>query len=408
MAHPDTDPTRAQSAMTIDQLSSSQGRDTMATEPITHFSNRAAAVSNALRMTGIVPTAAKAMSEADEKITAHLTEFDERTAARKLSEFTEAGRKWASKPTKGGLERLIEALDAPVGSAATTVPIRVNKGWGEEWQNTVASTPHSRRLAAARKGALDGLIAKYDKPDYSTATLIESCKAEVRAWFDNLATEAAEALAALDDEARDTACRAGGGDPGKSVLELIDPATTPEATIAAYRRFARAWARIDGGNNDTGYAPLARAMAFNDVSETPNDERDVSKRMEEKTSNRARYLAPMFDAETCVMDALGMNPVKAVAAGLGRVAPLADPLGDDLPELEHRLKALNAVDDWFFYRKRTVGDRYGGKGWHEPYDRYGMATPAESLAALKEYNPTVFNAEPGEYDVDPAADIYAE
>lgn len=54
----------------------------------------------------------------------------------------------------------------------------------------------------------------------------------MRAWFDNLAVKATEALAALDDVALDKACRFGNVD---SVLELIDPATTPEATITAYR-----------------------------------------------------------------------------------------------------------------------------------------------------------------------------
>lgn len=58
------------------------------------------------------------------------------------------------------------------------------------------------------------------------------------------------------------------------------------------------------------------------------------------------------------------------------------------------------MDAWFDYRKRTIGDRrYRGKGWHEPYERYGMATPEESLTALKEYNPTVF-----EYKTDNADD----
>ena len=380
----------------------------MATEPITYFSDRAAAVSSALRMTGVVPTAAKAMREVDDKITGALDMFDARTAARDLNEFTEAGRKWAKNPTKGGLERLVETLDAPVGSDPTTVPVRVKEPWGETWQNVTASTPHARRIAAARKGALNGLIAKFDKPAYSTATLIESCKAEVRAWFDNLATEAAEALAALDDEARDAACRAGGSNGvGKAVLELIDPAHTPEATITAYRRFARVWARLD---DDTWeHAPLARAMAFNDVSETPNDEREVYARMEEKTSNRARFEALMFDAEVCVLDVFGMNKVKAVAAGLGRVAPLADPLGDDLPELERRLGAINAAVGWLDHRKRTVGDRLrGAKGLYSAHDRYGMATAEESLAALKAERPEVFDAEAAEYDLDPVADVYAE
>ncbi|WJY90494.1 hypothetical protein [Corynebacterium confusum] len=376
----------------------------MATEPISHFSNRVEAVAAALSMTGIVPTAAKAMSEADEKITAHLTEFDERTAAPKLVEYTEAGRKWASKPTKGGLDRLVESLNAPVGDSITTVPVRVKTSWGEEWQNTVASTTHSRRLAAARKGALDGLIAKYDKPAFSTAALIESCKAEVREWFDNLATEYTEAVAALDDNALDRARR---GNRMDAILELIDPATTPEATITAYRRAVRAWKIVDDENG--AHVPLARAMAFNDVSDTPNPERDVLRRLEEMTSNRASYTALMFDAQTCALNALGMGDIEATGKGLGRIAPLADPLGDDLPELEHRIDAIRAVDAWFDYRKRTVGDRYPGKGWHEPYERYGMSTPEESLAALKEFRPEVFEYKTDNadgYDLDAVDDPY--
>ena len=376
----------------------------MASEPVTPFSNRVAAVSAALSMTGVRPAAAEAMARADEKITAHLTEFDERTAARKLVEYTEAGRKWASKPTKGGLDRLIESLDAPVGDSVTLVPVRVKKSWGETWQDVTASTTHSRRLAAARKGALDGLIAKYDKPAYSTAALSESCKPDVRAWFDNLATEYTEAVAALDDNALDRARR---GNRMDAILELIDPATTPEATITAYRRAVRAWKMIDDENG--AHVPLARAMAFNDVSDTPNPERDVFRRLEEMTSNRASSTALMFDAQTCALRALGMGDIEAMGKGLGRIAPLADPLGDDLPELEHRIDAIRAVDAWFDYRKRTVGDRYPGKGWHEPYERYGMSTPEESLAALKEFRPEVFEYKTDNadgYDLDAVDDPY--
>ena len=380
----------------------------MATEPISPFSNRVEAVAAALSMTGIVPTAAKAMSEADEKITAHLTEFDERTAARKVTEYTEAGRKWASKPTKGGLDRLVESLNAPVGTSPTTVPIRVDDGLAGRWEHVTASTPHARRIAAARKGALDGLIAKYDKPDYSTAALIESCKPDVRAWFDNLATEYTEALEALDDNAREAASRAGGSNGvDKAVLDLIDPATTPEATITAYRRFARVWKIVD--DEDFAHEPLARAMAFNDVSDTPNSERDVLKRLEEMTSNRARRTALMFDAQTCALDALGMGYIEATGKGLGRIAPLADPLGDDLPELKHRISAINTVDEWLFLRKRTVGDRYRGKGWHSDAARYGMSTPEESLAALKEFRPEVFEYKTDNadgYDLDAVDDPY--
>ncbi|CAB0693930.1 hypothetical protein [Corynebacterium diphtheriae] len=159
----------------------------------------------------------------------------------------------------------------------------------------------------------------------------------MRAWFDNLAVEATEALAALADVARDKATTTG---RVAEVLDLIDPATTPEATISAYRRAARAWTRLD---NLDDYAPLARAMAFNDVSDTPNEGRDVFARMEELASHRARFHALVFDAEACALAVFDMSPVKAMAAGLGKVAPLADPLGDDLPELERRLAVVTAA-----------------------------------------------------------------
>lgn len=215
--------------------------------------------------------------------------------------------------------------------------------------------------------------------------------------------EATEALAGLDDVARD---KAAGTGRVAEVLTLIDPATTPEATISAYRRAARAWAHLDTVPEE--YAPLARAMAFNDVSDTPNDERDVSARMEELANHRARFRALMFDAEVCALAVFDMNPVKAVAAGLGRVAPLADPLGDDLPELERRLAVVTAAVGWLDNRRRTRGDRHrGAKGLYTEHDRYGELTPAASLAAFKAERADVFNGTTGDYDLDPAADIYA-
>lgn len=109
----------------------------MATEPITYFSDRAAAVSAALRMTSVVPSATKAMSEADDKITGVLDMFDSRTAKKDLSEFTEAERTWAKNPTKGGLNHLIEALAAPISNDATTVPLYVKDGISYRWEHRV-------------------------------------------------------------------------------------------------------------------------------------------------------------------------------------------------------------------------------------------------------------------------------
>lgn len=375
----------------------------MATEPISHFSNRVAAVSAALSMTGARPAAAEAMARADEKISARMADFDDHYANKASDDkLKAAAAKWV-KLNRGSFKDLDELILSPTPTENTTVPVSVKTSWGHEWRPQVASTPEARRLATARQHVLNGLIAKYDKPDYSTEALIESCKPDVRAWFDNLATEYTEAVEALDDVATDKAAATGHMD---SILELIDLATTPEATITAYRRAVRAWKMID---NKEAHESLARAMAFNDVSDTPNPERDVFNRLEEMTSNRARYRALMFDAQTCALSALGMGDIEAVCKGLGHIAPLADPLGDDLPELEHRISAINAVGAWLDYRERTVGDPYRGKGWHERYERFGMATPEESLAALKEYNPTVFEyktAEVDDYDIDAVDDPY--
>ena len=375
----------------------------MATEPIAHFSNRVAAVSAALGMTGARPAAAEAMARADEKISARMADFDDHYANKASDDKLQAAAaKWV-KLNRASFKDLDELILSPTPTENTTVPIYVNDGWGGKWNYHEASTPEARRLATARQHVLNGLIAKYDKPDYSTAALIESCKPDVRAWFDNLATEYTEAVAALDDNALD---HASPGDNMDLILELIDPATTPEATITAYRRAVRAWKIVD---NQEAHVPLARAMAFNDVSDTPNPERDVLRRLDEMTSNRASYTALMFDAQTCALSALGMGYIEATSKGLGHIAPLADPLGDDLPELEHRISAINAVGAWLGYRERTVGDRYRGKGLHSDAARFGMATPEESLAALKEYNPTVFeyktdNAD--DYDLDVVDDPY--
>lgn len=375
----------------------------MATEPVTHFSNRVAAVSAALSMTGARPAAAEAMARADEKISARMADFDDHYANKASDDkLKAAAAKWV-KLNRASFKDLDELILSPTPTENTTVPVQFKDEWGLRWEQKAASTPEARRLATARQHVLNGLIAKYDKPDYSTEALIESCKPDVRAWFDNLATEYTEAVAALDDNARDRASR---GNRMDAILELIDLATTPEATITAYRRAVRAWKMID---NKEAHELLARAMAFNDVSDTPNPERDVFNRLEEMTSNRARFRALMFDAQTCALDALGMGDIEAVCKGLGHIAPLADPLGDDLPELEHRIGAIRAVDAWLGYRERTVGDRYRGKGWHEPYERYGMSTPEESLAALKEYNPTVFEYETDNadgYDLDAVDDPY--
>lgn len=379
----------------------------MATEPVTHFSNRVAAVSAALGMTGARPAAAEAMARADEKISARMADFDDHYANKASDDkLKAAAAKWV-KLNRASFKDLDELILSPTPTENTTVPVSVKTSWGHEWRPQVASTPEARRLATARQHVLNGLIAKYDKPDYSTAALIESCKPDVRAWFDNLATEYTEALEALDDNAREAAIRAGGSTGvAKDVLNLIDPATTPEATITAYRRFARVWKIVD---NHEAHVPLARAMAFHDVSDTPNPERDVRERLEEMTGNRARSAALMFDAQTCALHALGMYEIEAVCKGLGHIAPLADPLGDDLPELEHRISAISAVDAWFDYRRRTVGDPYRGKGWHSDAARFGMSTPEESLAALKEFRPTVFeyktdNAD--DYDLDAVDDPY--
>ncbi len=374
----------------------------MAHEPITNFSNRAAKVSGALRMTGVVPNAAEAMSRVDDKIGARINDFDKHYASPERDKLKAAATKWA-KASKGNFTDLDALINAPAGNELTTVPIRVKTAWGEEWQHQTVSTPQARRKADARKLVLDNLIAKYDEPNYSTAALIESCKPAVREWFNNFAIEATEALEGLDEAARDKAMTTG---RMNSVLDLIDPVATPEATITAYRRAARAWAHMDE-LPDGEYTALARAMAFHDVSDTPETERDVFDRMEQLTSHRARFHAILFDAETCALAVFDMNPLKAVATGLGHIAPLADPLGDDLPELERRLAAISGAVGWLDHRSRTVGDRHGGnKGMYSDHERYGESTPAASLASFKAERPEVFS--PVDYDPNQSDEIYTD
>ena len=152
-------------------------------------------------------------------------------------------------------------------------------------------------------------------------------------------------------------------------------------------------------------------MAFNDVSEEPDAEHDVFERLGEMTSNCARFHAVMFDADACALSVFGMSLVKAVAKGLGRVAPLADPLGEDLPELERGLEVIGGAAAWLDYRRRTVGDRLrGAKGFYSEHDRYGKSSPAESLATFKADRPEVFGLESATetYDLEDPADLYDE
>ena len=67
----------------------------MATEPVTHFSNRVAAVSAALGMTGARPAAAEAMARADEKISARMADFDDHYANKASDDkLKAAAAKW--------------------------------------------------------------------------------------------------------------------------------------------------------------------------------------------------------------------------------------------------------------------------------------------------------------------------
>lgn len=85
------------------------------------------------------------------------------------------------------------------------------------------------------------------------------------------------------------------------MLDLIDP-----ATILAYRYVA--WARAYLDNVVQEYAPLARAMAVNDVSDTPNAGRDVFARIEELAGHWApRFHVLMFDASVCALGMFDMN-----------------------------------------------------------------------------------------------------
>ena len=367
----------------------------MATEPLTPFTTRLNQVTAALSMTGVTPAAAPDMIAADEKITSLVASFDERTAARAVEDYAESGKRWAKKPTKAGLDKLIDELNAHPGNAATRYSIRdenANLGAGQ-WITHDASTPYDRRLVAMRNGIINELIASHDTAEFSTAKLVASCKKDVTAWFERRTQEFTEAWNDLDEAGRQVVITHGGGDPAASLLETLDVAHTPEATISAYRRFARVLtATVEAGQEP--YARLARAMAFGDVAEsTADSDKDMFEVISQATSVRGAGIAVWAGPRGCALFALGGNNVTAVTGPSCEFAPLPDPLGADRDELDRRLEAMKAATAWLDYRRRTVGDPYRGKGWYEDYERFGLDTPEASLEALAFWRPGVFDAE---------------
>ncbi|WP_147291480.1 hypothetical protein [Corynebacterium senegalense] len=383
----------------------------MASQPFTRFTDRANAVAGALAFTGVRPAAAETVQAADAAVNETLEKFDKHFEPLELDAYRDAGAKWAASPTKTGLKQLETMLAAPAPRSQTTVPVHSQSGG---WETRHVSTPQARRFTAMREGMVKELTKVHDKPEFATAALVDSCKTAVRAWFDALAAEAHDSFAALDDAARERAAR---GTYVSSILELIDPATTPEATISTYRRAVRAWAPIEH-MDFTAYERCARAMAFGDVAEaTANKDRDVFAVIDSESPYRGSYKALWLDADGCALDVFDMGETEAIAAGLTTISPLADPLGDDRAELERRLSVISAAAGWLDYRRRTVGDRMRGlNGHYSDHTRYGASSPAASLAELKAYSPELFTTEPSapvadnepaEFDVDPA-EVYED
>ncbi|CAB0525975.1 hypothetical protein FRC0485_02326 [Corynebacterium diphtheriae] len=101
--------------------------------------------------------------------------------------------------------------------------------------------------------------------------------------------------------------------------------------------------------------------------------------------------------------------VEAEGDALQEPDPCKDPNHLELTQSNFQGPVQTAAVGWLDHRRRTVGDRYrGAKGLYSEHDRYGESTPAASLAALKAERADVFNDTTGDYDLDPAADIYAE
>lgn len=259
-------------------------------------------------------------------------------------------------------------------------------------------------------------MKKHDRPEWQMPQLIESCRPDIVDWFDQLARDATEALAGLDELALD---KATAGGVVSNVLELIDPVSTPESSIAAYRRAAFAWSMIDEIVSD--YAPVARALAFGEVSDRVNPERDLYARIEKLSTYRGAPHALMFDADSMALLAFDLNPVEAVASGNGRIAPLADPLGSDFAELKRRLDVLNGAYSWLELRKLHNGDKttatVGIAGTHSrmrvfpagqnysPHARAGATSAAASLELFKAERPELFEPlDSGDYEIDAVDD----
>lgn len=336
------------------------------TEPISRFTSRAHAVVEALSFTGIVPEAVPAMVAKDGALNERMDALDAEVAGPTVEAITEAARKWAGRRNSTAAP-VLELLGAP---SSAVVP---------------------SRYATFRRAAIAELVRAADKahPEWSSAALVESVRDDVAAWFTAAAVEAVEAVKALPTAGRAHVDR--GGSP-LHVENLVDSKATPVEHIAAYRRCAAAWSKLEliGVDQATAHDRLVYLLANGEPGKPAESTGTVAGVTFARHRNGwNERTAVWLDAEGMSSYALGMPLAKVILAGRGTLQPLADPFGADNAEFEARLDAAKAAVSWLAERVRDHSRGMGPESAHaiangnpDRFSRAGFVNGAAARAAF--------------------------
>lgn len=358
-------------------------------EPITHFTNRAEAVALSLSPTGVRPPAEAAMIKADAQITARIEELDavvpdgdDAAALRRV------GASWAA--GKADAAEVVAAVVAP-----SRAPLLSIAAGSRHMNGGYRVSPSPSRVAQIRAGARDALIAEADKPAWSAAKLIESCRKGVTAWFERVAADATNALADLPTYARE---HVAAGKDVRNVGKFIDPMATPVAEVETLRAAAGPWTVI----RDADLRPVFVALATGQLM-TATDRYGAVDLHPGKVEEAARELG-MFDSPDMPVIptalfwtpdadvvAAGVTLDKAVLNGLAELSPLADPFGRDADELAKRRALYSRFHEHFAAMASEAARRHylgaGGAGLESlgraMRKKHHFSNPARALAEFR-------------------------
>ena len=333
------------------------------TTTFTHFTKLGRDLHETFKVTGVCNPDMDALEAADAEINAHLEELDATAMGPTDDTLAEVGRTWASSTSKNRDKNLMDAM-------------------------VLAAAYDKSRYAKVRAGAATAYVAEYEQRNgWAPRPMIESMRAPVRKWAEDLAERATTLLENLPPEGLEHVRKAG----ARNCTTLIDLATTPGSVIEDYRACEQLWnllySRVDDVYLAFKYGILAGAEDY-----------DVPDAMWKSTMDLFGP-ALMFDADGVAACELGFSPEVMVLDGMGKVAPLIDPMGEDADEYERRNERLKDVRgflaDQLIRRKPRIYncnemmmealDVMDGKFllMESKYEIAGFKSPEEALAAYK-------------------------